>query len=405
MSSSHLSHLLPTYARADIAIERGEGAWAIAGNGERYLDFGAGVAVNSLGYSHPHLIAALTEQAQKIWHTSNLYQSPQGERLAARLCEATFADQVFFTNSGAEALECSIKMARKYQSSIGHPEKYRIITFEGAFHGRTLATIAAGGQAKYLEGFGPKVDGFDQVPFGDHAAVKAAITPQTGAILIEPIQGEGGVRVVPPQCLRGLRELCDAHGLLLIFDEVQSGVGRTGRLFAYQGTRIAPDIMAIAKGIGGGFPMGACLATKEAAQGMGAGTHGSTFGGNPLAMAVGNAVLDEVLKPEFLEHVNAVSLLLKQKLMGLLDHYPNIISEVRGEGLFLGLRAKVPASDLVNAARANHLLVIPAGDNVVRLIPPLIITEGDVASAVQKLEAACIMLENARLTAQKGAAK
>ncbi|MBV1700861.1 MAG: aspartate aminotransferase family protein [Hyphomicrobiales bacterium] len=396
---------MPTYARADIAIERGEGAWAIAGNGERYLDFGAGVAVNSLGYSHPHLIAALTEQAQKIWHTSNLYQSPQGERLAARLCEATFADQVFFTNSGAEALECAIKMARKYQSSTGHPEKYRIITFEGAFHGRTLATIAAGGQAKYLEGFGPKVDGFDQVPFGDHAAVKAAITPQTAAILIEPIQGEGGVRVVPPQCLRGLRELCDEHGLLLIFDEVQSGVGRTGRLFAYQGTRIAPDIMAIAKGIGGGFPMGACLATKEAAQGMGAGTHGSTFGGNPLAMAVGNAVLDEVLKPEFLEHVNSVSLLLKQKLMGLLDHYPNIISEVRGEGLFLGLRAKVPASDLVTAARANHLLVIPAGDNVVRLIPPLIITADDVASAVQKLEAACNMLENARLTAQKGAAK
>ena len=393
MSTSSTSHLLPTYARAPIAFERGEGVWLTATNGERFLDFGGGVAVSSVGHSHPHMVKALTEQAQKLWHTSNLYQMPDGERLAARLCENTFADVVFFTNSGAEALECAIKMARKVQSAQNHPEKFRIITFEGAFHGRTLATIAAGGQQKYLDGFGPKVDGFDQVPFGDHAALEAAITPATGAILIEPIQGEGGVRVLPPQCLRGLRALCDQHGLLLILDEVQSGVGRTGRLFAHEGSGVVPDIMAIAKGIGGGFPLGACLASSEAAKGMVAGTHGSTYGGNPLAMACGNAVLDIVLADGFLDNVARTALFLKQKLAALQDTHPAIIAEIRGEGLLMGIRTRIPNTDFVAAARARHLLTIAAGDNVVRLLPPLVLTEAEAGEAMRRLEAACIDLE------------
>ena len=400
------SHLLPTYARADLAFERGDGAWLTSVKGERYLDFGGGVAVASLGYSHPHLIKALNDQAGKIWHTSNLYLIPEGERLAGRLCDATFADVVFFTNSGAEAMECSIKMARKYQSANGHPERFRIITFEGAFHGRTLATLAAGGQEKYLEGFGPKVDGFDQVPFGDHTALEAAITPQTGAILIEPIQGEGGIRPVPPQCLRGLRALCDEKSLLLVFDEVQCGIGRTGRFFAHEHAGIAPDIMAIAKGIGGGFPLGACLATREAAKGMTVGTHGSTFGGNPLAMSVGNAVLDVILQPEFLQRIARMGLLLKQRLAELKDRHPGLISEIRGEGLMLGIKTQVPNGELVAAARAEKLLVIAAGDNVVRLIPPLIVEEPEVLEAVRRLDAACGRIERARSRmAQKGAAE
>jgi acetylornithine/N-succinyldiaminopimelate aminotransferase len=361
--------------------------------GESYLDFGAGVAVTSCGHCHPHLVAALTEQAARIWHTSNLYQMPGQEKLAQRLIDASFADTVFFTNSGAEALECAIKMARKYQSAIGHPEKYRLITFEGAFHGRTLATIAAGGQAKYLEGFGPKVDGFDQVPFGDHEALKAAIGPATAGILIEPVQGEGGIRPVPPQCLRGLRALCDAHGLSLIYDEVQCGIGRTGKLFAHEWAGAAPDIMAIAKGIGGGFPIGACLATEKAAVGMTAGTHGSTFGGNPLGTAVANAVLDVILAPGFLEGVQQRALSLKQKLAGLKDQHPSIIEEVRGEGLMMGLKCKVPNTALQQAALDQHLLVIGAGDNVVRLLPPLILTDADIAEAVDKLDRACRALE------------
>jgi acetylornithine/N-succinyldiaminopimelate aminotransferase len=318
---------------------------------------------------------------------------PGQEKLAQRLIDASFADTVFFTNSGAEALECAIKMARKYQSAIGHPEKYRLITFEGAFHGRTLATIAAGGQAKYLEGFGPKVDGFDQVPFGDHEALKAAIGPATAGILIEPVQGEGGIRPVPPQCLRGLRALCDAHGLLLIYDEVQCGIGRTGKLFAHEWAGAAPDIMAIAKGIGGGFPIGACLATEKAAVGMTAGTHGSTFGGNPLGTAVANAVLDVILAPGFLEGVQQRALSLKQKLAGLKDQHPSIIEEVRGEGLMMGLKCKVPNTALQQAALDQHLLVIGAGDNVVRLVPPLILTDADIAEAVDKLDRACRALE------------
>lgn len=393
MTSASPSVLLPTYARAPVAFERGEGPWAITTEGTRYLDFGAGIAVNALGHAHPHLVKALTEQASRIWHTSNLYTMPDGEKLARRLCEATFADRVFFTNSGAEANECAIKMARKYHAAKGHPERFRIITFEGAFHGRTLATIAAGGQQKYIDGFGPKVDGFDQEPFGDHDALKAAITPETAGIMIEPIQGEGGLRSVPPQCLRGLRELCDEHGLMLIFDEIQTGVGRSGRFFAYELSGVQPDIMAIAKGIGGGFPMGACLATEEAASGMTLGTHGTTFGGNPLAMAVGNAVLDVILEPGFIERVAQTGLRLKQSLAELKDRHPQVIEEIRGEGLMLGLKLRTLNTDFVAEARAAGLLVVAAGDNVVRLLPPLIITDADVAEAVSRLDRAAHGIE------------
>jgi len=387
------SSLLPTYARAKVSFERGEGAWLIARDGSRYLDFGAGIAVNSVGHGHPHLVAALTEQAQKVWHVSNLFEVPEAERLAQRLTEASFADVVFFANSGAEANEACIKMARKYHAAGGHPERFRIVTFEGAFHGRTLATIAAGGQQKYIDGFGPKVDGFDQVPFGDLEALKSAITPETAALMIEPIQGEGGLRVVSHEWLRTLRALCDEHGLMLIMDEVQTGIGRTGKLFAHEWSGITPDIMSAAKGIGGGFPMGACLATREAARGMTVGTHGTTFGGNPLAMAVGNAVLDIVLAPGFLDHVRRTGLLLKQRLAALKDRYPDVIDQLRGEGLMMGLRLVVTNTDFAAAARDEHLLVIPAGDNVVRLLPPLTIGEDEVAAAIDKLEAACAAME------------
>lgn len=400
------SPLLQTYARADLAFERGEGPWLVSRDGERYLDFGAGIAVNSLGYSHPHLVEALTRQAAKVWHVSNLVQIPEGERLARRLVESTFADVVFFTNSGAEANEAAIKMARKYHAANGQPERFRILTFEGAFHGRTLATIAAGGQAKYLEGFGPKVEGFDQAPFGDHDALERAITPETGAILIEPLQGEGGIRPVPTQCLRGLRDLCDERGMLLILDEVQTGVGRTGKLFAHEWAGITPDIMTVAKGIGGGFPMGACLATAEAAKGMTVGTHGTTFGGNPLAMAVGDAVLDVVLEPGFLERVKDLGLLLKQRLAELKDRHPAVIAEIRGAGLMMGLRLHVPNTEFVVAARDQKLLVIAAGENVVRLLPPLVVTEAHIGDAVNRLDAACAALErDMRALAQRGAAE
>lgn len=388
-----ITPILPTYARADVAFERGEGPWLIATTGERYLDFGSGIAVNSLGHSHPHLVKTLQDQAAKLWHTSNLYQMPEGKRLAERLIANTFAETVFFCNSGAEANEAAIKMARKFHHAHGHPERYRIITFEGAFHGRTLATIAAGGQKKYLEGFGPKVDGFDQVAFGDHDALKAAITPETAAIMIEPIQGEGGLRPVPSQCLRGLRELCDAHGLLLIMDEVQTGVGRTGKLFAHEWSGITPDIMSIAKGIGGGFPMGACLATEAAAVGMTAGTHGTTFGGNPLAMAVGNAVLDVVLSEGFLTHVNDIALSFKQKLAAFADSHPKVIEGVRGQGLLIGVKCRVPNTEFQAAARKAGLLSVGAGDNVVRLIPPLTITEADLTEAMARLEQAAASAE------------
>jgi acetylornithine/N-succinyldiaminopimelate aminotransferase len=392
MSEQGTSHLLPTYARVDLAFERGEGAWLVATNGERYLDFTSGVAVNALGHAHPHLVAAISEQVQKLTHVSNLYRIPEAERMAARLCEASFADFVFFCNSGAEAMECAIKTARKHHAANGRPERFRIVTFEGAFHGRTLATLAAGGQKKYLEGFGPVADGFDQVPFGDLDAAKRAIGPATAAILIEPIMGEGGVRVVAPEFLRALRQLCDQQGLMLVFDEVQTGMGRTGELFAYQRSGVAPDIMGLAKAIGGGFPLGACLATADAAKGMTAGTHGSTFGGNPLAMAAGNAVLDVMLADGFLDRVKRLSLLLKQKLAAVTDRYPSVIAEVRGEGLLLGLRAVVPAGEVVDALRAEKMITVAAGDNVIRLLPPLIITEDEVAEAARRIERACEQL-------------
>lgn len=397
--------ILPTYNRIDLVFERGEGAWLTTKDGERYLDFTAGIAVNVLGHAHPYLVAALTEQAGKLWHTSNLFRMEGGEKLAKRLIAATFAETMFFTNSGAEALECAIKMARKYQYASGQPERNRIITFEGAFHGRTLATIAAGGNAKYLEGFGPAMPGFDQVPFGDLEAVKAAITPETGAILIEPVQGEGGVRGASWQFLRDLRALCDEHGLLLVLDEVQCGVGRTGKLFAYEWAGIEPDIMAVAKGIGGGFPVGACLATEEAAKGMTAGTHGSTYGGNPLAMSVANAVLDIVLEDGFLDKVQATASRLRQRLAELKDRHPAVIAEVRGEGLLLGLRTLVPNMELVTAMREEHMLVPSAADNVVRLLPPLNIGEAEIEAAFTRIDAACAKIEaGLKADAVKGAA-
>jgi acetylornithine/N-succinyldiaminopimelate aminotransferase len=389
------SHLLPTFARIDIAFERGEGAWLTATNGERYLDFTSGVAVNALGHAHPHIAAALAEQAAKLIHVSNLFRIPEGERLAERLCAASFADYVFFCNSGAEAMEGAIKCARKFHYANGAPERVRIITFEGAFHGRTLATLAAGGQKKYLEGFGPVVEGFDHLPFGDIEAVKRVVGPTTAAILIEPIQGEGGLRVVPNQFLRALRELCDAHGLLLVFDEVQTGMGRTGDLFAYQHTGVTPDIMGLAKALGGGFPMGAFLTTEAAGKGMTAGTHGSTFGGNLLAMAAGNAALDVMLAPGFFDRVRQISLLLKQRLAEIKDRHPTIISEVRGEGLLVGVRAVVPNGELVDALRAEKLLAVAAGDNVVRLLPPLIADEAVIGEGIARLDRAATALEQA----------
>jgi acetylornithine/N-succinyldiaminopimelate aminotransferase len=380
--------LYETYVRAPLRFERGEGVWLIAEDGTRYLDFAAGVAVNSLGHAHPHLVSALKAQAEKVWHLSNLYEVPGQEMLSARLCAATFADKVFFTNSGAEALECAIKTARRYHFSKGHPEKFHIITFEGAFHGRTIATIAAGGQEKYLEGFGPKAPGFDQVPFGDLEALKAAITPATAAILIEPVQGEGGIRTASVEFMRELRALCDEHGLLLVLDEVQCGIGRTGKLFAYEWAGITPDIMAVAKGIGGGFPLGACLATAEAASGMVAGTHGSTYGGNPLAMAVGNAVLDVVLADGFLEHVNDIGLVFRQGLASLQDRYPDLVEDIRGKGLMLGIKWKIPNTTALKAIRAENLLAVPAGDNVIRLLPPLITTAEEARDGLARIERA-----------------
>jgi acetylornithine/N-succinyldiaminopimelate aminotransferase len=392
MTNSATSHLLPVFARVDLGFTHGEGCWLFATNGERYLDFTSGVAVNALGHAHPHLVKALQEQATKLWHMSNLFKSPDGEKLAARLCEQSFADFVFFCNSGAEALEGVIKLVRHYHFSKGNPERYRIVTFEGAFHGRTLATLAATGAAKYLEGFGPPMDGFDQVPHGDLEAVKKAIGPHTAGILIEPVQGEGGVRAASHAFFKALRQLCDERGLLLAFDEVQTGMGRTGDLFAYKRLGIEPDVMSLAKALGGGFPIGAVLATAEAASGMAPGSHGSTFGGNPLAVAAANAVLDVMLKPGFFEHVQKMSLLLKQKLASVVDRYPAVLSEVRGEGLLIGVRAVVPSADLVTALREQKLLTVGAGDNVVRFLAPLIVSEDEIEQSVQSLERACAAL-------------
>ena len=389
------SSLLPTYARADVAFVRGEGAWLEASDGARYLDFGAGIAVCALGHSHPKLVEALTRQGEKLWHVSNLFRIPEAEALGQRLTDATFADYVFFTNSGAEAVEGAIKTARKYHAASGHPERFHLITMEGAFHGRTLATIAAGGNPKYIEGFGPKVEGFDPVPFGDIEAVKGAIGPQTAGVLVEPIQGDGGMRVPPHGFLRQLRELCDERGILLVLDEVQSGMGRTGKLFAHELSGVTPDIMAVAKGIGGGFPLGAFMATKEAGKGMTVGTHGTTYGGNPLATSIGSAVLDVILAPGFLDAVAHKGIVFKQKLAALKDQFPNIIAEIRGEGLLLGLRLNVPNTDFTLAARSEKMIVIPAGENVVRLLPPLIIEEAEMNEAIGRLEKTCMRMSGA----------
>lgn len=378
--------LFKTFARAKLRFVRGEGVWLIDENDNRHLDFAAGIAVNSLGHSHPKLVDALKAQAENLWHVSNLYESPGQEDLAVKLTDNSFADKVFFANSGAEALECAIKTARRYHFVNGEPERFRIITMEGAFHGRTLATIAAGGQAKYLEGFGPVVQGFDQVPFGDLEAVKRMISNETAAILVEPVQGEGGIRPLENETLRALRALCDEHGLLLIFDEVQCGAGRTGKFFAYEWSGISPDILAAAKGIGGGFPLGACLATDEAAKGMTPGTHGTTYGGNPLAMAVGNAVVDVMLEEGFFEHVNDMANLFKQGLASIVDRFPAVFSDVRGSGLLSGLKCVVPNVDVMNRLRDHRMLTVVAGDNALRLLPPLNVSADEIKIALTILE-------------------
>jgi len=389
MAPASASPLYDSFARVPVHFERGEGVYLYDSEGNKYLDFAAGIAVNSLGHSHPHLVGALKDQAEKLWHTSNLYESPAQVSLATRLCENSFAEKVFFTNSGTESLECSFKTARRWHHDNGNPERFEIITFDGAFHGRSLAAISAGGNEKYMTGFGPKVEGFPHLPFGDHEALKAAINENTAGILIEPIQGEGGIRPVPHQCLRGLRELCDEYGILLIYDEVQCGVGRTGRLFAHQWIEGAePDIMAIAKGIGGGFPVGACLATEKVASAMQPGTHGTTYGGNPLAMAVGNAVLDIILEDGFLGTVQDRAIFMRQRLAEVADSYPNLIESVRGDGLMQGLKCKATNLDVVAAFRGEHLLSVPAGDNVVRLMPPLVVSEDEIREAADKMTAA-----------------
>ncbi len=390
--------VMPTYARQDLVFAQGQGSWLISTTGERYLDFASGVAVNALGHAHPHLVEALQTQSGLLWHTSNLYRVAGQERLAERLVAATFADRVFFCNSGAEACEGAIKTARRYHFINGAPQRWRIITIEGAFHGRTLATLAAGGNAKYLEGFGLEAGGFDHVPFGDPAALQAAIGPETAAIMLEPLQGEGGVRVVSDEDLRGVRELCDAHGLLMILDEVQTGVGRTGKFFAHEWAGITPDIMAIAKGIGGGFPLGAFLATEAASAGMTAGTHGSTFGGNPLATAVGNAVLDVVLAPGFIEGVEQKSRTLTQSLARVVDAAPDVVEGIRGRGLLLGLRLKVPPADFVKAALAEKLLLVGAADQTVRVLPPLTASEEELTEACDRMVRAALRLSHLNVT-------
>jgi len=386
MSASSASALLPVYARADLAFERGEGAYLFGNDGRRYLDFASGIAVTALGHSHPHLVAALKSQAEKLWHTSNLYRIPEGEKLADRLAEASFADRVFFTNSGAEAIECGIKMSRKWQDDFGDPKRYRIIATEGAFHGRTLATIAAGGQEKHLKGFAPTVEGFDHVAYGNLNELRAAIGPETAAILVEPVQGEGGMRAASIEYLKGLRQVCDEFGLLLFFDEVQCGMGRTGKLFAHEWAGVTPDIVATAKGIGGGFPMGACLATEKVAAALTPGSHGSTFGGNPLAMAVGNAVLDVMLADGFLPRVEAMGALLQKRVAALVAKYPKRFEELRGKGLMLGLKCRMPNTELQNKLREAGLLTVGAGDNVLRLLPPLIIEERHIDEAMTILD-------------------
>ncbi|MCK6441650.1 aspartate aminotransferase family protein [Elstera cyanobacteriorum] len=379
--------LLPVFSRINLSFEKGEGAYLFGSDGRRYLDFASGIAVTALGHAHPHLVAALKAAAEKPWHLSNLYEIPEQKQLADRLVAHSFADTAFFCNSGAEALECGIKMVRKYHAARGQAQKYRMISIQGAFHGRTLATIAAGGQEKYLAGFGPKVDGFDQVAFGNLNELRAAITPETAGIMIEPVQGEGGVRANSADYLRALRQVADEFGLLLLFDEVQCGMGRTGTLFAYEQADVAPDVMALAKGLGGGFPVGACLASERAASGMTAGVHGTTFGGNPLAMSVANAVLDVMLAPGFLDHVTAISEKLRHGLARIVAANPAVYDEVRGQGLLSGLRCVVPNGEVQTRLREHGLLTVAAGDNVVRLLPPLTIGDQEVTEALAAIEA------------------
>ncbi|MBW6506235.1 MAG: aspartate aminotransferase family protein [Rhodobacteraceae bacterium] len=385
--------VLPTYTRAPLAFEKGEGSWLTATDGTRYLDLGAGIAVNALGHANPDLVAALTEQAGKLWHVSNLYQIPQQQRLADALVNATFADTVFFTNSGTEALELAVKMARKYWYDRGEADRFEIVTFEGAFHGRSTAAIAAAGSEKMTKGFGPLMPGFRQVKWGDADALGAAIGSQTAAVLVEPIQGEGGIRAMPDAELRALRGRCDESGALLIFDEVQCGMGRTGRLFAHEWAGVTPDIMMVAKGIGGGFPLGAVLATENAASGMVAGTHGSTYGGNPLGCAVGAKVMEIVANPAFLAEVNRKAALFRQGLEGLVAAHPKVFEAVRGQGLMLGLKCVPAPVDVVKASYAEHLLTVPAADNVLRLLPALNIPDADLAEAVARLDRAATALE------------
>lgn len=383
------NHIMPTYRRLDLSFDRGEGSWLYTNDGERYLDFGSGIAVTTLGHSHPELVQALKDQGEKLWHVSNLFTIPEQQALADRLCDLSFADQVFFCNSGTEAVEGLIKTIRKYFAAKGHPEKYKIITFEGAFHGRTHGALAASGNEAYLDGFGPALPGFTKVESFDLDAVKAVIDDETAAIFIEPIQGEGGVRAISPAFLRGLRELADEYGLLLAFDEVQCGIARTGKLFAHELAGVSPDVMSIAKGLGGGFPIGAFLATHEAASGMVAGSHGSTYGGNPLGCAVASKVLEIVSEPDFLQSVEMKALSFRQSLSRLVDQYPNVLQGLRGEGLMVGLHCKIENTKLVEALRDEKVISVGAGENTVRLLPPLNISPDDLAVALQKLEAAC----------------
>jgi acetylornithine/N-succinyldiaminopimelate aminotransferase len=388
-ASAVISAVMPTYGRYDLAFERGEGPYLFATDGRRFLDFGTGIAVTTVGHAHPHLVRALTEQAQKLWHCSNLYRIPSQERLAQRLVDNSFADTVFFCNSGAEAVEGSVKLVRKYFDDTGKPERYRIITCSGAFHGRTLATLAAAKNEKYMKGFDPMPDGFDQVAFGNLNELRAAIGANTAAILVEPIQGEGGIRPGTLDYLRQLRAVADEFGLLLVFDEVQCGMGRTGKLFAHEWAGIAPDVMALAKGLGGGFPVGAFLATEKAAIGMTAGTHGSTFGGNPLAMAAANAVLDVMLADGFLANVERLGGVFRRELDALVQRHPDVLAEARGSGLMQGLVCKLPNTKLADAAREEGLLTVTAAENVVRLAPPLIVADSHLAEAVRMLDKAC----------------
>jgi acetylornithine/N-succinyldiaminopimelate aminotransferase len=389
-----ISPVLPSYARAKLSFVKGEGSWLVEADGRRFLDFSSGIAVMALGHGHPSLVKALKDQADRLWHTSNLYTVPEQIALGERLVEHTFADTVFFCNSGTEAAELAIKMARKYRYESDAPERTTILTFEGAFHGRSMAAVSAAGAEKLVKGFGPLLPGFRQLPFGDHDALRAAAAePDVGAIMVEPVQGESGIRPLPDQCLKGLRDLCDEHGLLLILDEIQCGMGRTGRLFAHEWAGITPDIMLVAKGIGGGYPLGALLATEEAARGMTAGTHGSTYGGNPLGCAVGAAVMDEITKPGFLDDVNRKAGYLRQRLEGLVAAHPDIFADVRGSGLMLGLICKATNTDVVAAGYDAGLLSVPAGDNVVRILPALTISEEEISEGVARLDAAATALE------------